>query len=75
MNGAIAERLREMEAKGDWPIDRHFWFVWKKDPFDCCIRCGVIRRKDGKESKCRGWVRVALRDAHRAAGKKGSDGR
>lgn len=40
----------------------HAWFKFKDDNFDCCAKCGIIRRKDDKNKPCPGKVKVTLRN-------------
>lgn len=37
----------------------HDWFEWRN--MTCCRRCGIVRRADGKNSRCRGHVKIGLR--------------
>ena len=39
---------------------KHDWWVWRG--MTCCKKCGIIRRRDGKNKACRGVVKVALRE-------------
>lgn len=38
----------------------HFWHFWKDDKFQVCKNCLAIRRKDDKNSECRGKAKVRL---------------
>lgn len=41
----------------------HNWFVHPKfAPLVTCKHCGIVKRQDGKNSPCKGKVRVVLRD-------------
>lgn len=46
-------------------MSEHEWFypphVKMLQNIQCCKKCGIIRRKDGKNSPCRGKVRVEMR--------------
>jgi hypothetical protein len=44
--------------KHEWlaPGEAPNWTRWS-----CCRKCGHVRRADGKESECRGVVKVELR--------------
>lgn len=35
-------------------IDGHIWGFYKKDVFQCCLNCMMIRRRDKQNSPCRG---------------------
>jgi hypothetical protein len=39
----------------------HKWFRWKKDEFQCCRLCGVVKRSDDRNGPCRGKVKITLR--------------
>ena len=41
----------------------HEWFTYGRLNWECCRVCGVVRRKDGKNSRCRGPVSVGPRNA------------
>jgi hypothetical protein len=38
---------------------QHEWWIW--DGYECCKVCGVIRRRDDKNSPCKGPVPVGPR--------------
>jgi hypothetical protein len=38
----------------------HVWFAFKN--LTCCRKCGIVQRRDGKNSPCKGIVRVELRE-------------
>lgn len=40
----------------------HDWFTYGRLNWECCRVCGIVRRKDGKNSPCRGPVSVGPRD-------------
>ena len=43
----------------------HLWFQAKFLGYESCKNCGIIRRADGKNSPCKGVVKVVLRcDGH-----------
>lgn len=39
----------------------HEWFEWRG--MTCCKKCGIVKRRDGKNKPCKGVVRVTLRRA------------
>ena len=39
----------------------HKWFYFKDDKFQCCVDCGIIRRKDDKNSQCKGKTKISFR--------------
>jgi hypothetical protein len=39
----------------------HQWGIFNKDAFECCKQCGLVRRRDDKNSQCKGRVRVEMR--------------
>lgn len=40
----------------------HAWFRFRDgDTYDCCVKCGTIRRADGLNKPCPGRVRISLR--------------
>lgn len=39
---------------------KHEW--WKWNGLDCCKKCGVLMRADGKNSPCKGVIQVRLRN-------------
>lgn len=41
-------------------IVQHIWFKPTFLVYDCCRKCGIVRRADDKNSPCKG--KVALRD-------------
>lgn len=47
------------EQAGD---ETHDWFVPDFIGYECCRRCGIVRRCDRKNRPCRGVVKLALRD-------------
>ena len=42
----------------------HDWFLPKVVGYQCCRKCGVVRRYDHKNKPCEGQVRVGLRDEY-----------
>jgi len=38
--------------------DGHVWGFWKQDTFQTCGRCMMIRRRDDKNSSCRGKAKL-----------------
>lgn len=40
----------------------HEWFTYGRLNWECCRVCGIVRRKDGKNSPCKGPVFVGPRD-------------
>lgn len=52
-------------------MSEHVWFTYLGDcyyetgkprwSYATCIKCGVVKRRDGRNSKCRGKVKVVLR--------------
>jgi len=49
-------------AKTFLGVGAHDWFLPERIPYQCCRKCGVVRRTDGKNSPCRGRVVLSLRD-------------
>lgn len=47
--------------------DAHDWFVPEFIGYECCRKCGIVRRADDKNKPCKGVVRVALRDEYTEA--------
>lgn len=45
-------------------IGRHDWFVPKFIGYECCRKCGYVRRADDKNKPCRGVVTVSVRDEY-----------
>lgn len=43
----------------------HDWFTPEFLTFECCRKCGFIRRRDGKNKPCRGVVRVGPRGSEK----------
>lgn len=41
----------------------HEWFVPEFIGYECCRKCGIVRRRDDKNNPCRGKVRVTLRES------------
>lgn len=39
----------------------HDWFKPDFLKWECCRKCGIVRRADDKNNPCRGVVRVGLR--------------
>lgn len=56
------KRRDEALAKTPDGTGEHAWFKFKDDNFDCCARCGIIRRKDDKNKPCPGKVKITLRN-------------
>jgi hypothetical protein len=42
-------------------LEVHDWFIFERKGWECCRNCGIIRRLDGKNSPCKGAVKVGLR--------------
>ena len=42
--------------------ETHDWFIPEFIGYECCRKCGVVRRADRKNSTCKGVVKVGLRD-------------
>lgn len=40
----------------------HEWFVPEFIGYECCRKCGIVRRRDDENKPCRGVARVTLRD-------------
>lgn len=40
----------------------HEWFTYGRLNWECCRVCGVVRRKDGNNSPCKGPVAVGPRE-------------
>lgn len=47
----------------------HEWFRPSFLKFDCCRKCGIVKRADGRNSPCPGNVHVALRTSSPAPAK------
>ena len=65
------EAWTEMKAQEMWsPIDRecelksngHIWMKRDKDKYEFCKNCLNIRRKDDKNSPCKGKVKITMRN-------------
>lgn len=54
-------KTRHKEALAKAKDGEHAWFKFKDDNFDCCAKCGIIRRKDDKNKPCPGKVKIELR--------------
>ena len=54
-------KARHKEAMSKAKDGEHAWFKFKDDNFNCCAKCGIIQRKDGKNKACPGKVKIALR--------------
>lgn len=54
-------KARHKEAMEKAKDGEHAWFKFKDDKFNCCAKCGIIQRKDGKNKPCPGVVKVTLR--------------
>lgn len=39
----------------------HDWFVPEGIGYECCRKCGIVRRRDRKNKACKGVVRIGLR--------------
>ncbi len=44
--------------------ETHDWFRPDFIDYDCCRKCGIVRRRDGKNRPCRGIARIGLRDEY-----------
>lgn len=57
--------VTDTEAKGQAEAVEglHDWFTYGRLQWECCRKCGIVRRLDGKNSPCRGVVKVELRSA------------
>lgn len=42
-------------------VNAHDWFTYGRLNWECCRACGIVRRKDGQNSPCKGAVRVGPR--------------
>lgn len=42
-------------------LEAHDWFTYGRLNWECCRNCGIVRRLDGKNSPCKGTVKVGLR--------------
>lgn len=58
----MTERLPDLLGVG-----QHDWFVPKFIGYECCRKCGIVRRRDGQSKPCRGRVVLSLRDEYTAA--------
>lgn len=47
-------------------MEEHDWREYRG--YLTCFKCGVIKRKDGKNNPCKGVVRVTLRENQPAEG-------
>ena len=43
-------------------VHKHEWFTPDGFTFECCRKCGIVRRRDDKNKPCPGVVKVTLRD-------------
>lgn len=43
-------------------VGSHDWFMPNFLRYECCWKCGIVRRSDDKNKPCKGVVRVELRD-------------
>lgn len=50
-------------------IGEHDWFTPNYLPYECCAKCGIVKRRDGKNNPCRGRVVLSLRDEYTEEGK------
>lgn len=41
--------------------EAHDWFIPKGIAYECCRKCGIVRRRDDKNSPCKGVVKIVLR--------------
>lgn len=44
---------------------QHEWFTYGRLNWECCRVCGIVRRKNGQNSPCKGPVAVGPRDGAR----------
>lgn len=44
-------------------MSAHIWFKPHFLTYECCRDCGIVKRRDGENSPCKGPVKVALRAA------------
>lgn len=49
-----------LDCQGRHPGE-HQWFTYGRLNWECCRVCGIVRRKDGKNSPCKGPVAVGPR--------------
>ncbi len=57
------EEIKKLKADLHKSNPQHWWFMFDElHNYDCCIKCGVVRRADKEEKLCRGWVYVELRN-------------
>ncbi len=45
-------------------IGVHDWFLPKFIGYECCRKCGIVRRADDKNGPCRDRVVLSLRDEY-----------
>lgn len=43
-------------------VEAHDWFTYGRLQWECCRMCGIVRRRDGKNSPCKGPASVGPRD-------------
>lgn len=43
-------------------VEAHDWFTYGRLNWECCRACGIVRRKDGQNSPCKGVVSVGPRE-------------
>ena len=43
-------------------VGKHHWFIPDNIQYECCRKCGIVRRADDKNGPCKGDVRLSLRD-------------
>jgi hypothetical protein len=45
-------------------LGQHDWFVPSFIGYECCRKCGIVRRRDDRNKPCRGRVVLSLRDEY-----------
>jgi len=54
--------MREAASTGQPKAGVHLWH--ERFLLTCCKRCGVVKRRDGPNKPCPGFVPIAMRDPH-----------
>lgn len=55
-------KKRQKKALKEAKEGEHAWFFFKDDTFHSCAKCGIIKRADGRNSPCKGMVKITLRN-------------
>jgi len=55
------ERLIKRKKRLNDGDATHDWFIPKFIGYECCRRCGIVRRSDRQNTRCKGTVKVGPR--------------